>query len=101
MLTKYRQLDLLDTIYQNPLIDRISELINCQDRTVLVAIAKAVDNFQAIPANGTYALSFSGGKDSHVLLGIYHLYLKLGLPPLCLEVRFADTELEHHSLLKT
>ena len=95
---KYLQLDLLDTIYENPLIDRIATIINCQDRPVLTAIAKALDNFRAIPPEQIYVLSFSGGKDSHLLLGIYNLYLRLGFEPLNLSVKFADTKLEHKSL---
>lgn len=67
---KYLQLDLLDTIYDNSLIPKIAKIINCQERSILIAIAKAVDNFQAIPKEQVYVLSFSGGKDSHILLGI-------------------------------
>ena len=100
-MTQYRQLDLLDTIYENPLIETIKKIIACEDRSLLVAIAKAIDNFQAISKEQTYVLSFSGGKDSHVLLAIYNLYLKLGFKPLNLTVKFADTELEHDSLYKT
>lgn len=97
-----RQLNLFDTVYEHPLLDKIGEILNCQDKPVLIAVAKALDNFLLIPNDSTkYVLSFSGGKDSHVLLGIYNLYLKLGFKPINLVVKFADTELEHHSLYRT
>ena len=84
------------------MIKAISDILNCQDKTVLNAASTAIDNFLNIPDDGSqYILSFSGGKDSHVLLGIYSLYLKLGFKPINLVVRFADTKLEHHSLYKT
>ncbi|MGK7948250.1 MAG: phosphoadenosine phosphosulfate reductase family protein [Xenococcaceae cyanobacterium] len=73
----------------------------CSARPILIAVAKAIDNFISIPVGSQYILSFSGGKDSHVLLGIYNLYLKLGFKPINLIVRFADTKLEHRSLYRT
>ena len=82
--------------------DRISKILDCQDKSTLIAATKAIDSFLTIPHDDSkYILSFSGGKDSHVLLGIYNLYLKLGFKPINLVVRFADTKLEHHSLYKT
>lgn len=96
-----RQLNLFEDGYNHPLLDEISKILNCQDKPVLVAACKAISNFLAIPNNSQYILSFSGGKDSHVLLGIYNLYLKLGFKPINLITRFADTELEYHSLYQT
>ena len=98
---KSLQLDIFDSQYEHPLLDKIASIINCSDRPILIAVTKAIDNFLAIPVGSQYILSFSGGKDSHVLLGIYNLYLKLGFKPINLIVRFADTKLEHKSLYKT
>ena len=98
---KSLQLDIFDSQYKHPLLDIIAKILNCSDRPILVAVAKAIDNFLAIPVGSQYILSFSGGKDSHVLLGIYNLYLKLGFKPINLIVRFADTKLEQPSLYQT
>ena len=97
------QLSIFDILDQTPLNDKIAKIINCETTEIrlLNAIALSVKNFQALPKEQQYILSFSGGKDSHVLLAIYHLYLKLGNEPLDLIVRFADTELEHKSLYES
>lgn len=96
-----RQLTLDDILTPCKKIIRIKELTNIKDDPLLKIIYKSIENFEILPKNQEYCLSFSGGKDSHVLLAIYILYLKLGNKPLNLKVKFADTELEHYSLYKT
>ncbi len=81
-----------------PSIDRIRKLLKCRDKPLLNAISLAVTNFCTLPKNQAYSINFSGGKDSHVILGIYLLYLKLGYSQLNINVGFADTKIEHHSL---
>ena len=76
----------------------LENILNCKDRPLLDAIALAIDNFVTLSPQQRYTLNFSGGKDSHVLLGIYLLYLKLNHTPLDLVVKFADTELESKDL---
>lgn len=61
-------------------------------------IEKAVSLIDQLPKDGKYQLSFSGGKDSHALLAIYSLYLKMGGHPLDIVVSFSDTHLENASL---
>lgn len=48
-----------------------------------------------LPRDQSYTLAFSGGKDSHVLLGIYLQWVSEGNEPLDLTVVFADTEIEN------
>lgn len=48
-----------------------------------------------LPRDQSYTLAFSGGKDSHVLLGVYIQWITEGNTPLDLSVVFADTELEN------
>ena len=95
------QLSIFDIEDKTSLKDKISKIIDCTEDRILNAIAKSIANFQSLPKNQKYILGCSGGKDSHVLLGIYHLYLKLNNPPLNLIIRFADTHLENKTLYKT
>ena len=100
MNTNFTQLK-LDFGEHDDLTVLIQKIIRCSDLNILEACAKTIINFKSIAKEEKYVLSFSGGKDSHVLLACYLLYLKLGYPPLNLTIRFADTELEHPSLYKT
>lgn len=95
------QLSLYDFGLKKELKNQVLDIISIADEILLDAICKSIKEFQLLPKNQEYVLGFSGGKDSHVLLGIYILYLKLGNPPLDLIVKFADTKLEHESLCKT
>ena len=95
------QYSIFDYLEQVPLNKEIESMVKCDDYRLLNAISKSIVNFQQLPKHQEYCLSFSGGKDSHVLLAVYCLYLKLGNEPLNLTVKFADTELEHESLYKT
>lgn len=61
-------------------------------------IEQALHNFDQLQKDRKYQLSFSGGKDSHALLAIYSLYLKIEGQPLDLVVSFSDTHLENDSL---
>lgn len=96
----YDQLSLFNdySVSDKSLISRIGKIINCHDFPLLEAITVAIENLLKLPVDKAYSINFSGGKDSHVLLGIYLLYLKLGYPQLDIDVCFADTKLEHHSL---
>ncbi len=99
---KMYQLNIFDAIVQDfDLNKSVAEFLNIEDTILVNAISRSLINFQNLPKNQPYILGFSGGKDSHVLLAIYHLYLILGNEPLNLIVRFADTELEHKSLYRT
>lgn len=53
----------------------------------------------SLPKDDQYKIAFSGGKDSHVLLGVYLQWL-IQNPPLNLKVVFADTQLEAPKLYK-
>ena len=98
MNSRYIQYSIFDLLDRTPLNDRIAEIISCDEDRLLNACAESVRNFADMDKQQPYVLSCSCGKDSHVLLAIYILYLKLGYDPLNLVVRFADTELEHPSL---
>lgn len=95
------QLNLDDILIPSDKSDRIKRLTQIEDEVLINAIVRTVENFEQLPKDQEYSLAFSGGKDSHVLLATYVLYLKLGNQPLNLTVKFADTKLEHHSLYKT
>ena len=56
--------------------------------------------FGNLPKDEAYQLCFSGGKDSHVLLGMYLLWSKRSGIRLDMKVVFADTLLESASLYK-
>ncbi len=94
------QFSLFDPQPSTELVAQIAKILNCDDSCLLDAIALAVENLTYLPKDKSYSINFSGGKDSHVLLGIYLLYLKLGYPKLDVDVCFADTNLEHHSMYR-
>ena len=102
-MTSYYQFSLFEE-YPKPrefLIQLISKLIGCEDDLPLLkSLGTAIENFLKLSINKCYTINFSGGKDSHVLLGIYLLYLKLGYPKLDINVCFADTKIEYHSLYR-
>lgn len=83
-----------------PSVDKIQKLLKCNDKPLLDAISLALVNFCSLPQDQNYSINFSGGKDSHVILGVYLLYLKLGYPKLNIDVCFADTKIEYHSLYR-
>ena len=91
-----------DDIYKpSKLSKQIKQLTGIKDDVLINTITKSIEHFQKLPKEQQYCLSFSGGKDSHVLLAMYLLYLKLGNTALKLVIKFADTKLEHHSLYKS
>ncbi len=100
-MTFYYQFSLFEN-YPKPresIIKLISKLIGCEnDLPLLEALGTAIENFIKLPTDKSYSINFSGGKDSHVLLGIYLLYLQLGYPKLDIDVCFADTKIEYHSM---
>jgi tRNA(Ile)-lysidine synthase TilS/MesJ len=82
-----------DLLY--PTFDFPSWLIDLgMDDNLLGKIAEAIAVIQLLPKDKKYSISFSGGKDSHAVLALYNLYLKLGNQPLDMSVIFADTHLE-------
>ena len=54
--------------------------------------------FDSLDLNTSYQIAFSGGKDSHVLLGMYIEWLKSRKKPLNIKVVFADTLLETQTI---
>ncbi len=83
------------------IIKLITKLIDCEnDLPLLESLGTAIENLRKFSINKCYTINFSGGKDSHVLLGIYLLYLKLGYPKLDINVCSADTKIEYHSLYR-
>lgn len=64
------------------------------DDDLLGKILESIDTIAGLSSDRVYSISFSGGKDSHVVLGVYSLYLQLGGKPLDMKVIFADTGLE-------
>jgi 3'-phosphoadenosine 5'-phosphosulfate sulfotransferase (PAPS reductase)/FAD synthetase len=78
--------------------EQIQKILNCSDAPLLEAIEEALNNFLLLSVFNSYRLCFSGGKDSHAILGIYLLAQKLNLSVPLVEVAFADTELEINAL---
>jgi 3'-phosphoadenosine 5'-phosphosulfate sulfotransferase (PAPS reductase)/FAD synthetase len=77
----------------------IGELLNCQDTPLLDLINKAITTFAAMPSDRSYTLAFSGGKDSHALLGAFLLYKRLfNANTNNFQLIFADTRLETDEL---
>lgn len=95
------QLTIYDILGKSALHDRIKKITNCTDSLVIDACVNSIINFASMPKDQKYVLAFSGGKDSHLLLAIYILFLKLGYDSLNVTVGFADTELEHPSLYQS
>ncbi|NES92765.1 DNA cytosine methyltransferase [Okeania sp. SIO2B9] len=79
---------------------RIAEILKLEDKKLLDLLTEGIQNLQNIDKTKAYNLSFSGGKDSHVLMGLYFLYLKLGFQAFDIAIVFSDTHLEHHKLYK-
>ena len=92
------QFSLFDPKPSMELVAQIAKILKCEDSCLINAIALAIENLTYLPKDKSYSINFSGGKDSHVLLGLYLLYLKLGYPKLEIDVCFADTKIEFHSL---
>jgi 3'-phosphoadenosine 5'-phosphosulfate sulfotransferase (PAPS reductase)/FAD synthetase len=77
------------------MIEQLQTILRCSDTSLIETIASAVNNFTALPNSANrYSINFSGGKDSHVLLGIYLLCKKLDYLVPNIDVVFADTGLE-------
>lgn len=81
------------------MIKLLSEILKCEDINLLLKIEKSINVFNSLPADKSYNLSFSGGKDSHALLIIFLLWKQLiKAETINFSLLFADTLLETNSL---
>ena len=77
---------------------KLSNILPTCEPDLLDKIRGSLAVFETLPRDKKIRVSFSGGKDSHCLVALYLLYLHLGGEKLDLEIIFADTRLEHHSI---
>jgi 3'-phosphoadenosine 5'-phosphosulfate sulfotransferase (PAPS reductase)/FAD synthetase len=70
--------------------------------TLDALVQESLDIFNILfQRSGKFALSFSGGKDSHALLAVYIYWMKITGKKLDMVVVFADTKLESRNLMAT
>jgi len=85
-MTKARIVEILGLEESDPLVEKVEEAIAVFDR---------------LPTHLSYQIGFSGGKDSHAVVGCYRLWTQLRNQHLDLIVAFSDTQLEIPDLYQT
>lgn len=78
--------------------DSLKKFLSCEDDTLLEKILLAFQNLEKIPQDQDAYIAFSGGKDSHCVLGIYLAYCKILGKEYEYDAVFSDTLLEEQSL---